>query len=600
VSPPSAAGDPHAEYRRRLAARRECAAREARRDGVISTARLIVFLIGALLAWLSLVQVRFSPAWLLVPAVAFTALMVLHERAIRARRLAQRAADLYSQGIERLEDRWAGSGVDGARFVDEKHPYAADLDLFGRGSLFELICTACTRAGEETLASWLTAPSDPETIRSRQEAVIELRPRIDLRERLALTGSDVRAALHPETLTSWGSAAPGLRSAWIRLTAAVLALLNLTALVAWGTTGIGPLPFVALLILSQLFYFSVSRHIGPMIAAVEQAGKDLDVFARLLSIIEREPVSGRRLAELRSAVDTGGAPPSRRVAQLDRLIDLLDAQRNMLFAPIAWTVLWPVQMAFAVEAWRVRTGPSLGGWIAAAGEYEALCSLAGYSYEHPADIFPELVEGEPCFDGEAIGHPLLPAARCVRNDVSLGLKDRLWIVSGSNMSGKSTMLRTIGTSAVLAQAGAPVRARRLALTPLAVGASIRIVDSLQGGSSRFYAEITHLRRIVDLASGERPLLYLLDEILHGTNSHDRRIGAEAVVRALVERGAIGLVTTHDLALARIADEMAPRAANVHFEDHLEDGRMTFDYRLHPGVVKKSNALELMRAVGLQV
>jgi hypothetical protein len=377
-------------------------------------------------------------------------------------------------------------------------------------------------------------------------------------------------------------------------------LLNLTALVAWGTTGIGPLPFVALLILSQLFYFSVSRHIGPMIAAVEQAGKDLDVFARLLSIIEREPVSGRRLAELRSAVDTGGAPPSRRVAQLDRLIDLLDAQRNMLFAPIAWTVLWPVQMAFAVEAWRVRTGPSLGGWIAAAGEYEALCSLAGYSYEHPADIFPELVEGEPCFDGEAIGHPLLPAARCVRNDVSLGLKDRLWIVSGSNMSGKSTMLRTIGTSAVLAQAGAPVRARRLALTPLAVGASIRIVDSLQGGSSRFYAEITHLRRIVDLASGERPLLYLLDEILHGTNSHDRRIGAEAVVRALVERGAIGLVTTHDLALARIADEMAPRAAYVHFEDHLEDGRMTFDYRLHPGVVKKSNALELMRAVGLQV
>jgi hypothetical protein len=600
VSTAPGSDDPHAEYGRRLTARREHAAREARRERFISTARLIVFLIGAVLAWLSLVQGRFSPAWLALPVIVFALLLVRHERAIRARRLAERAADLYTQGIARLEDRWTGSGIDGTRFVDENHPYAADLDLFGRGSLFELLCTARTRAGEETLASWLTAPSDPETIRARQEAVIELRPRIDLRERLALTGSDVRAALHPEALTAWGRATPGLQSAGIRITAAVLALFNVAALIGWGTTGIGPMPFVALLILSQLFYFTLSRRIGPVIAAVEGAGKDLDVFARLLAIIERESVSGRRLVELRSALDTGGAPPSKRVAQLDRLIDLLDAQRNMMFAPIAWVLLWPIHMAYAIEAWRARTGPALGGWIAAAGEYEALCSLAGYSYEHPSDTFPEIVAGEPCFDGEALGHPLLPASRCVRNDVSMGAKEKLWIVSGSNMSGKSTMLRTIGTSAVLAQAGAPVRARRLALTPLAVGASIRIVDSLQGGSSRFYAEITQLRRIVDLASGERPLLYLLDEILHGTNSHDRRIGAEAVVRALVERGAIGLVTTHDLALARIADELAPRAANVHFEDHLENGKMTFDYRLHPGVVKKSNALELMRAVGLEV
>jgi DNA mismatch repair ATPase MutS len=272
----------------------------------------------------------------------------------------------------------------------------------------------------------------------------------------------------------------------------------------------------------------------------------------------------------------------------------------MLFAPLAWILLWPTQMAFAIEAWRKRTGPALGGWIAAGGEFEALCTLAGYSYEHPADPFPDVASGTPRFEAEALGPPLLPERRCVSNEVRLGLEEKLWIVSGSNMSGKSTLLRTIGTNAVLALAGAPVRARRLSLTPLAVGASIRIVDSLQAGSSRFYAEITHLRRIVDLASGPHPLLYLLDEILHGTNSHDRRIGAEAVVRALVERGAIGLVTTHDLALARIADDLAPRAANVHFEDHLENGKMTFDYRLRRGVVKKSNALELMRAVGLEV
>jgi DNA mismatch repair ATPase MutS len=188
----------------------------------------------------------------------------------------------------------------------------------------------------------------------------------------------------------------------------------------------------------------------------------------------------------------------------------------------------------------------------------------------------------------------------VRNDVVLGGAQQLFIVSGSNMSGKSTLLRTVGINAVLAQAGAPVRARRLRLSPLRVGVSIRILDSLQEGSSRFYAEITRLRQIVDLAGDDRPLLFLLDEILHGTNSHDRRIGAEAVVRGLVDRGALGLVTTHDLALTRMTEGLGARARNVHFEDHLEDGEIRFDYELREGVVEKSNAIALMRAVGLEV
>ena len=190
--------------------------------------------------------------------------------------------------------------------------------------------------------------------------------------------------------------------------------------------------------------------------------------------------------------------------------------------------------------------------------------------------------------------------RSVRADLLLADEPRVLIVSGSNMSGKSTLLRTLGVNTVLALSGAPVRARALRLTPLQVGASIRIQDSLQAGASRFYAEITRLRQIVDLTAGALPVLFLLDEILHGTNSHDRRIGAEGLVRGLINRGAIGLVTTHDLALARIADELSPRAANVHFEDHLEEGRMIFDYLLRPGVVQKSNALELMRSVGLEV
>jgi len=262
-------------------------------------------------------------------------------------------------------------------------------------------------------------------------------------------------------------------------------------------------------------------------------------------------------------------------------------------------LLWATQCALAIEAWRSANGAAIARWIEVVGEMEALCALAGYAYEHPGDPFPE-IGAPPCFAAEQLGHPLIPDSRCVRNDVHLDGDRRLLIVSGSNMSGKSTLLRAVGTNAVLAQAGAPVRARRLRLSPLAVGASIRLHDSLQAGTSRFYAEITRLRQLVDLAEGGVPLLFLLDEILHGTNSHDRRIGAEAVVKELVARNAIGLVTTHDLALAQMAESLGARAANVHFEDHLEDGRMRFDYRMRPGVVTKSNALALMRAVGLEV
>jgi DNA mismatch repair ATPase MutS len=194
----------------------------------------------------------------------------------------------------------------------------------------------------------------------------------------------------------------------------------------------------------------------------------------------------------------------------------------------------------------------------------------------------------------------VPLAKCVRNDIRLDEELRVLLVSGSNMSGKSTMLRTVGINTVLALAGAPVRAARLKISPLVVGATLRIQDSLMAGQSRFFAELLRGRQLVDLARGRPPLLFLLDEIFHGTNSADRRHGAEAVVCGLVQSGAIGLVTTHDLSLTHIVEVLAPRAANVHFADHIENGRMVWDYKMRPGVVQNSNAIALMRAVGLDV
>lgn len=590
--------DPRAEYARRREARLAAAAREVRRFRKVGLVRIGLLALGVALAWLAYGGLV-SGWWLILPAAGFFVLADVQDRISQARRRAERAAAYYEEGLARLDDDWAGKGETGERFVDGSHPYADDLDLFGHGSLFELLSRARTRVGEETLAHWLLHPAEPGAVRARQAAVAELRSRLDLREDLALLGEGVRSGDDARALAAWADATPWPISRFLRVSVIVLALLAVAGLVLW-TTGFGWIPFLVAVAVGRVFSFRLREPVGRVTSAVDRAGRDLSLLSGVLARLERERFESPRLVELRAALDVEGVAPSQQISKLNRLIELLDARRNMVFAPVAFVLLWETQFAIAIERWRQSSGPAVSRWLAAVGEFEALGSLAGYAYEHPSDPFPELVESETLFEGEGLGHPLIPESRNVRTDLNLSDAPCVLIVSGSNMSGKSTLLRTVGVNTVLALAGAPVRAGRLRLSPLQVGASIRIQDSLQAGASRFYAEITRLRQIVDLTAGPLPVLFLLDEILHGTNSHDRRIGAEGVVRGLLERGAIGLVTTHDLALARIADELATRAANVHFEDRLEGGKMTFDYLLRPGVVQRSNALELMRSVGLEV
>lgn len=595
-----AASEPNREYQRRLAARRKVAARLAQRERSIGNVRLLVFTVGLVLAWLAWGAELLSAAWLLVPVTVFAGLVVVHARVIDDRKRAERSVQFYERGLGRLEERWAGAGERGERFVDDQHPYGRDLDLFGEGSLYELLCTARTQSGEETLADWLRAPANPVVVRARQEAVAELRPCLDLREEMALLGSEVRSGVNARSLIAWAEMAPTLPSPRARVAAALLVALTAISLGLWQAAWWGPLPMLALLAAEGTFGWWYRSRVLRVIRAVDRPDHDLVLLSELLGRLETERFASARLVALRAELISGDEPAARCITKLHRLVHLLDARKNELFAPVSALLLWGTQLAFAIESWRASYGSRVAGWLAAVGEIEALGALASHAFEHPADPFPSVVESGPCFEAEALGHPLLPERRCVRNDVILGGETQVWIVSGSNMSGKSTLLRTVGVNTVLALAGAPVRAQRLRLSPLAIGGSLRIQDSLQRGTSHFYAEITRLRQIVQIAEGRIPLLFLLDEILSGTNSHDRRIGAEAVVRGLVERGAVGFITTHDLALARIADELAPRVLNVHFEDHLENGRMSFDYRLRPGVVRKSNALELMRAVGLPV
>jgi DNA mismatch repair ATPase MutS len=336
--------------------------------------------------------------------------------------------------------------------------------------------------------------------------------------------------------------------------------------------------------------------------AVESPSRDLVLLAELLKRLENETFRAPLLQQLHARLKAGNQQnASAQIAHLGRLGERLDWTENKVFQPIAFALLWTAQVAMAIERWRRGAGRNIREWIDTAGEFEALCSLANYSYEHPSDVFPEL-DGlsSGWFEAEGLAHPLMPESHSIRNDVQLGGEIRLWIVSGSNMSGKSTLLRTIGINTVLAWAGAPVCAARLKISPLNLGVSIRVQDSLQDGRSRFYAEITRLRQIINLTSAPPPVMFLLDELLSGTNSHDRQIGAAAIVQALINHGALGLITTHDLALAHIAGTLAGRAINVHFADTLRNGELHFDYRLQPGVVERSNALDLMRSVGLEV
>lgn len=552
----------------------------------------VVFFIGGIAA-------RHISLWIWIPVVILVFLEVMHGTVMQNLRRCSRLRAFYERGLARLDNTWMGTGETGERFLTASHLYARDLDLFGKGSLFELLCTARTRAGEQALAGWLFEPAAADEIGARQVAIVELRERLDLREDLAVLGESIRAGIQPDALVAWAEGEPLFSSSAEHIAATALAALWILSLAAWAGWGWWLVAFGVSLV-NAWFGSRYRERKGSLVKPLEDSARDVGLLSEVLARLEREKFSSAKLVALQGKLAAAGAVPSRVVERLRRLVERLESRRNPFLKAIDPFVFWTLQLSFALDGWRKKFGPALRGYVAAVGEMEALTSLAVYAYEHPDDVFPELTDDAPCFDAQGFAHPLIPPSRAVRNDLKLDGELQLMIISGPNMAGKSTFVRAVGTNAVLAFCGAPVRAQRLRISRLAVCASICILDSLQGGMSHFYAEIARLKQITDVASGSAPVLFLLDELLQGTNSHDRRIGAAAIVKSLVGSGAIGMLTTHDLALTQIADSLGTHAANVHFADRLEDGKLLFDYRLSPGIVQTSNALDLMRSIGLEV
>jgi predicted ATPase len=617
---------PRDEYQRRLEQRRVIHAGYRVAGDRLSTARGLVFL-SAVALLIAAIVFPAVPMWtVLPPLVGFVGLVVWHQRVAAEEGRAARAVRYYQTALDRLDDRWAGVGATGGRYADPEHIYSGDLDLFGDGSLFQRLCQARTRLGEDRLAAWLNEPAEPEEIKERQAAVVALRNALDFREELALLNADVHDALDQNRLRGWSAATPRPFDRKVRLAAVALSAFTLMSLAGWFVLPMRLTWFLVFGLLLGVFLFAFRRPVAQLAEEADAAASGLDILSQVLEVIERQEFAHGPLRSLQAALQTEGRKPSQCIAALDLLVgNLNNTLRNQFFAVFGFLFALPIHLVHAVEIWRQHAGPHIPKWLDVVAEIETLVSLSGYAYEELKAVFPEIAVDGPCFDATQIGHPLIPESQCVRNDLHLGRDRQLVLISGSNMSGKSTLLRTVGVNAVLAQAGGPVRAERLRLSSLQIASAMRVHDSLQDGRSLFYAVLRRIKAIVDATEvggrraegGDRkwevgsstthhsPLtthhvLFLLDEILQGTNSHDRRIGAEGVIRTLVERGAIGLVTTHDLALTDITRGFDGRAVNCHFQDDLTDGRMTFDYQLRPGVVEKSNALELMRSMGLDV
>ncbi|QDT90977.1 MutS-related protein [Gimesia algae] len=595
--------NPRIEYERRLEDRSGKVQAFVRQSDRFSTFRGLVFIAGIAVLLAATVWGALSLKWIAAPILVFVLLIILHARCIRRLKRARQAEAYYRTALDRLNHQWIDVRPAGEEYYDPQHMYAGDLDLLGRGSLFQLICSARTKLGEETLARWLLTPATAEEIRARQQSVEELRNELDFRETLELLEAEQHGDIEQTHLSDWVKQPliqipAGLK--WASMVTGVFAAL---AVISWLLSYSGIAPICIAIIIQVCLLFGIGSRIRELLNQTDEVRDGLSVLSDVLSLIEQREFQSPHLTTIITALQTDGVPPSRSIAQLRRNIQgLNNCFRNQFSAPITILLGIPFHYMFAIERWLQRVGPHCPEWLAAVGEFEALCSLAGYAYEHPEDPFPEIVDttSGPRLEGVELGHPLIPLDQVVRNDVTLNTEHRLLMISGSNMSGKSTLMRTVGTNFVLALAGAPVRATRLTVTPMQAGTAMRVQDSLQQGASLFYQSVARLSAVVHLADAPEPVLFLLDEILQGTNSHDRRIGAQSVIETLIERGGIGIVTTHDLALTEITDQFGSLAKNVHFEDQLIDGKMTFDYRMRPGIVEHSNALELMKMMGIEL
>lgn len=606
-------------YRERWHFHDAARARAASRSRRLSTIRGATFLagVGVLVAvdFLEGNGERAALALLLLLVATFVAQVVVHRRVRAEERWEGVLASIALEGTLRMERRW--------RELDEvlpaaereppevraDHAYASDLDVVGRASLWRLLGPVTSTRARAFLSEWLLEPGVPDVAQARQEAVRELAPRTDLRAHFTALGRlDERDTLGSwSRFLDWAEAAPDFPSRpALRVAAFLLPPLLIAAVLGDVLLGFGP--WWLLVALPQIVVVrKAGRLAEASFAATVGAAAPARAVVPQMRLLDGTEWEAPVLRDARERLGRGADAAYARLGSLLRWLDTVESRRNLVYATLSPVLLLDLHLAMALDRWRDRHGREVRAWLEASAEWEALGALSTLAHDHPAWSYPELsAEASPRVEAVALGHPLLRPDRCVRNDVTLGPPGRFLLVTGSNMSGKSTLLRALGLNAVLAGAGAPVCAHSLAIPCMRVFTCMRVDDSLEEGVSLFMAELLRIRSVVEAARAPgSPVLYLLDEMLHGTNTAERRVAARGVVRHLLDAGALGAVSTHDLALAE-SPELLDAAHPVHFREEVEgegpDGRprITFDYALRPGIATTRNALKLLEAVGLSL
>lgn len=575
----------------------------------LANARLGAFI--ALVFWLVASDWRGWPVGVTAPpAVAvlslFAWLVVRHARIKRRLDRLEALVAVNLEGMARQTRTWDDLPPGEFDGVAPDHAYAHDLDLFGHASLFQLLGTVRTEVGRRTLADWLLAPAGTDSIKARQEAVSELAPLIGFRQELEIAGRRTGRVGRESVarFLEWADTPPWLPShRWLLWYARIIPFLCGTAIVAFLAGAVGlSVAFLPILV-NAAVTLTAGRGIHDLFFRAGADEASFQAYADVVALIGAQDFRSPLLNRVHEDLTAGGAA-HRELARLHQLLILADMRLSMVYPVLQGLVLWDVHLLHRLERWCHRNGRRVGGWLRGVGDVEALAGLAALAHDQPDWCVPAVGPADrPRIHGVAVGHPLLADAVRVANDVDVGPPGTFLLVTGSNMSGKSTLLRALGLNVVLALAGGPVCARRFAIPELRVWTSMRVQDSLDDGVSYFLASLQRLKRVVDAArvAGQQPLLYLLDEILQGTNSAERMVAVRRVIAELLTRAAIGAVTTHDLELAT-TPELSSAAVQVHFRESIvvQDGveQMTFDYTLRPGVATSTNALRLMHMIGL--
>lgn len=570
----------------------------------ISLLRVLLFVAG----FAGLILFYHSGTWAVVLTVCctflpFFILVKVHNRLYFRKEQLETQLKLNQDELKGLEGDYSVFD-EGREFIDAGHPYSYDLDLFGRKSLFQALGRTCTHIGKQTLATWMQHHlTEKIAIETRQESIRDMSRRMEFREAFRVTGSINRGAdSDEEEISRWSRTPSVLQHLWwvklclwavpgINILLLALGLLHILSLSWFG------MMFTVFVILS----FGLIQRVTLIQESYGKKLKTLNRYARLITLAKGETWQAPALRELTDKLDIDGHSPAEALTQLSKELDRLDLRNNqLLYVILEGSMFFQLRQIVRIERWKARYGKYLMGWLEAVGELDALCSLGTFAYNHPAYTYPTITNQPFCFLARNMGHPLMPEAQCVKNDATIPSRPYFLIITGANMAGKSTYLRTIGVNYLLACMGCPVCCESLTLYPAQLITSLRTTDSLSDNESYFFAELKRLKRIIDLLDEGQELFIILDEILKGTNSADKQKGSLDLIRQFMRLKADGIIATHDLLLGTLADQFPEYIRNYCFEADIKDNELTFSYRLREGVAQNMNACFLMRKMGITI